>query len=105
MRSSTHLLDFIQHGSTDNATLHDSFVTYYDVRKKVLCVFETMPETVFGFPIVHVSIFILQRQFGVQQLITSALGGRERFGCHRDSRKNWAGKETWGTPENSIQRR
>ena len=61
----------MQHGSTDNATLHDSFVTYYDVRKKVLCVFETMPETVFGIPILHVSIFILQRHLSAQPLITS----------------------------------
>lgn len=54
MGASTHLLDIIQPGSSVNSELHSSFLRDYDHRIMV-CMFETLPESFWGYPLMHVS--------------------------------------------------
>lgn len=56
-RSRTTLLDLVQTDTGENVRLHESFMTYLWANcgvRNTLCVFETVPETLFGYPIIEV---------------------------------------------------
>lgn len=52
--SSISLLLTIKPGSPENESLHDWFITSYPLEDMV-CVFETVQESVFGIPVTYVS--------------------------------------------------
>ncbi|KAK6336188.1 hypothetical protein TWF696_001751 [Orbilia brochopaga] len=55
--SSTSLLEVVEPGSSINQLLHDSFMSFlrgYRRLDRTLCVFESMKESFYGFPLTHV---------------------------------------------------
>ena len=56
--SSTHLLEVIQPNSTVNKELHLNFLRDYDI-KNVVCMFEAVRESIWGFPLMHVSTSVI----------------------------------------------
>jgi hypothetical protein len=70
--SNTSLLEAVKPGSQVNRHLHDQF-TYLIaekglVSKNTVCVFETVKEAIFGFPILEVSAYSLSNR--IMRLIT-----------------------------------
>jgi hypothetical protein len=58
--SSTSLLDIVKPGSQVNDKLHYDFTSWLRENGKInntVCVFETVMETIFGFPITHVRVY------------------------------------------------
>jgi len=61
--SNTSLLEVVEPKSTTNQDLHESFMRFLRggcKTENTICVFETVKESLFGFPIMHVSAYYLE---------------------------------------------
>jgi hypothetical protein len=53
--SSTNMLEIMKPKSKDNQNLHERFIRFMkDHPQETVCVFEAVPESIWGFPIFHV---------------------------------------------------
>lgn len=63
MGSNTNLLEVVKSGSQVNKQLHDQFMSLLTEErpgvKNIICVFETVKEAFFSYPIIMVSAFSL----------------------------------------------